>query len=241
MKEWFLTTGGDPFTLFGTSHLVVLVIYLLLAFILLYFRREIRSHHSLFQSIRWILFTQLIASEVFYQLWTFTHGIWLDNLPFHLCGVAGIVGAIALLTWNKNMITIAFFIGLFPALMALITPDLQYDIPNFRYFKFFIHHISISLTSLFLAVTSPAGTITLKRMLQTYLYLVIYAFFIGLVINPWLDANYLFLARPPASASPLDWFGSGIWYILNLGLVALIVFFLQYHAHRFVEKQDQKR
>ncbi len=37
--------------------------------------------------------------------------------------------------------------------MALITPELPYDYPHFRYWKFFIHHIVISWSSIFLVVT----------------------------------------------------------------------------------------
>lgn len=236
MKEWFLTVGGNPFPAFGTSHVIMLLIYFVLAILLLYFQSDIRSNKKAYQRIRWILFTLLIVCEVSYQSWTATHGIWLYNLPFHLCGVAGIVGALALWTLNRSLIAISFFIGLIPALFALITPDLLYDFPNFRFFKFFIHHIAISLTSLFLAIISTEGTITANGMLKTYAYLVIYALFTGFIINPWLNANYLFLAHPPEISSPLDWFGSGLLYYLNLGIVCFIVFTLQYFLYRFFIK-----
>ena len=160
------------------------------------------------------------------------------NLPFHLCGIAGLVGATALFTLNKKPMVITFYIALIPALLALLTPDLPYDFPNFRYFKFFIHHITISLTAIFVAIiASKSQAITLKGMLETYLYLVIYAFLVGLVINPWLNANYLFLSHPPVSATPLDWFGSGIWYQLNLGIACFIVFFLQFLSYRPLQRK----
>lgn len=238
MKEWFLTVSGEPFTPFGTSHLLVLLLYLAGACLLIYFHREIKTNSKLFQWIRWVLFCLLIISEVSYQIWTAYHGIWLHNLPFHLCGVAGIIGALALLTLNHRLIAVTFFIALIPAFLALLTPETPYEFPNFRFFKFFIHHIAISLTGLFFAVTSRHGVITGKRMIETYLYLVAYALFVGFIINPWLDANYLYLSHPPEVASPLDWFGSGIWYRLNLGIVCFLVFTLQYLGYRWWQRSS---
>lgn len=238
MKDWFLTLGGEPFITFGTSHFIMLAIYLLVVFLILYFHREIRANNRIFQSIRWLLFIFLITSEATYQTWTATHGIWQDNLPFHLCGVAGLVGALALLTLNKKLISVAFFIGLIPAFAALITPDLPFDFPNFRFFKFFIHHIAISVTSIFLAVTMKDNIITLKSMLHTYIYLVVYAFIVGLFINPWLNANYLYLEGPPNTNTPLSLLGNGFWYLINLHILAFVVFYLQFLSFRFFKKMN---
>lgn len=219
----------------------MLLIYVVCLFLLVIYSKKIRSNPSIYAAIRWLLLTLLISSEIIYQIWTSIHEIWMDNLPFHLCGVAGIVGAVALVTLKKEWIAITFFIALIPALLALLTPDLLYDFPNFRYFKFFIHHIAISLTAVFLAVTSRPGTITFKTMLTTYLLLVGYALFVGIIINPQLNANYLYLSRPPAIASPLDWFGSGIWYRLNLGLITFIVFYLQLITYQAMERKVHVR
>ncbi|MHA6253157.1 YwaF family protein [Oceanobacillus sp. CAU 1775] len=237
MKEWFLTLKGDAFVTFGTSHFIMLAIYFIIVFLLLYFQGTIRSNKRISNSIRWILFILLIASEVSYQTWTATHGIWRENLPFHLCGVAGIVGAIALLTMNRHLIPIAFFIGLVPAFAALITPDLLFDFPNFRFFKFFIHHIAISVTSIYLAIVMKPPFITFKSLLYTYFYLVLYAFFIGLLINPWLDANYLYLEGTPVTSSPLDLLGEGFWYRINLGILAFVVFLAQFYIYRFLKRK----
>lgn len=234
MKEWFLTLSGEPFISFGTSHIIMLVIYFILVFLILYFHRIIKDNKPIFQILRWFLFILLIGSEITYQLWTATHGIWKENLPFHLCGIASLTGAFALLTLNRKLIAITFFIGLIPAFAALITPELPYDFPNFRFFKFFIHHIAISITSLFLAITSnDNNTITLKSMIHTFLYLVVYAFLIGFIINPWLDANYLYLSHTPNANTPLDFLGRGFWYRINLGILCVIVFYIQYRCYQF--------
>lgn len=238
MIDWFLTLRGDTFTAFGFSHIFMLILYIICVFLLLLFHREIKTNTKIFQRIRWFLFVLLVGSEIIYQTWTAFHGIWVYHLPFHLCGVASLVGAIALFTLNRKLMVTTFFIGFIPAFLALITPELPYDFPNFRYFKFFIHHIAISTTSVFIAVTAKPGTITFKNMLHTYTILIIYALYVGFIINPWLEANYLYLSSPPIVATPLDWFGNGIWYRINLGLVAFIVFLLQFLTFRWLKKRE---
>lgn len=241
MKDWFLTLKGETFITFGTSHFIMLAIYFLIVFLLLYFQRDIRANKKISESIRWLLFILLVGSEVTYQTWTATHGIWQYNLPFHLCGVAGIIGAIALLTMNRQLITVAFFIGLIPAFAALITPELPFDFPNFRFFKFFIHHIAISVTSIYLVIIMKPAIITFKSMLYTYFYLLLYALFVGLLINPWLDANYLYLNGQPTTGSPLDLLGSGFWYPINLCLLAFAVFTIQFLIYRFLKNKQIKK
>ena len=237
MKEWFLTESGETFITFGPSHLIMLSIYFISVILILVFRKQIQSNPTIFQMLRWLFFILLIGSEITYQSWTATHGIWKDNLPFHLCGIASLTGAFALLTLNKKLIAVTFFIGLIPAFAALLTPELPYDFPNFRYFKFFIHHMTISLTSIFLAVTSKPDSITFKSMMHTFLYLVIYASLIGFVINPWLDANYLYLSHTPTASTPLDLLGTGAWYRINLGILAIVVFFIQLICYRFLRRK----
>src|SRR5699024_4898036 len=168
--------NGEPFTAFDTSHLMALIIYLLGIVIFLSFSKKVLNHATIYNTIRWGLFSLLIFSEVSYQTYTALNGIWSlgEHMFLHLCGVAGITGAIALVNHNKKLIQITFFIGLIPSFLALITPELPYDFPHYRYLKFFIHHITISWTSLFLVVSNHV-TITFKSFLKTYGYLLIYA------------------------------------------------------------------
>ncbi|UJL46604.1 TIGR02206 family membrane protein [Virgibacillus sp. NKC19-16] len=225
MKEWFSDIHGEPFIAFGSSHITVLIIYFVGLITLLLTYKRILTNPSTYNFIRWTLFVLLILSELSYQVWTAANGIWnlRDHMPLHLCGIAGITGAIALVTHNKKLITITFFIGFVPAFLALMTPELPYDYPHFRFWKFFIHHMAISWVSIFLVLTN-AVKITFKSTMQAYGYLLLYAAIIGYFINPVLDSNYLYLSHTPSANTPLDLLGSGVWYYINLCLLALVVF-----------------
>ncbi|WP_083334839.1 YwaF family protein [Sediminibacillus halophilus] len=111
-------------------------------------------------------------------------------------------------------------------MLALITPDLPYGAEHFRFWKFFLHHIAISWTGIFLVLSIPIR-ITLASMLRAFLFLVSYALVVGVLINPLTGANYLYLARPAADTL-LNHFGSGIIYYINLVTATFVAFVLLY-------------
>ncbi|GAA0594246.1 TIGR02206 family membrane protein [Virgibacillus siamensis] len=231
---------GEPFTAFGLSHLIMLAIYFFGIILFFISRKKIRSKSTLYNIIRWLLFGILVFSEIIYHIWAAVNGIWSlrEHIPLHLCGITGITGAIALFNHNKKLIRITFFFGLIPAFLAVVTPELPYDFPHFRYWKFFIHHIVISWVSLFLAAANSIE-ITLKSLLESYGYILLYAALIGFFVNPVLGSNYLYLADTPTADTPLDLLGSGLMYYFNLCLLAFIVFFIQYKVYNFFMRNKQ--
>ncbi|WP_164670727.1 TIGR02206 family membrane protein [Virgibacillus doumboii] len=235
-----LTLGGTPFVAFGPSHITVLVIYFTGIVLFTIAFRKIMDNTYLYNTIRWILFILLLISEVSYQTWTAITGIWSlsEHMPLHLCGIAGITGMIALITYNKKLIQITFFIGLIPAFLALVTPELPYDFPHYRFWKFFVHHLSISWVSIFLVATSSVK-VTLKSMLETYGYLLLFAFIIGVFFNPIMESNYLYLSHTPTASTPLDLLGNGFWYYFNLCLLAIVVFFIQLQVYKLFTRKKE--
>lgn len=239
MGDIFLEAHGEPFIAFGLSHGIALFIYFAGIAVFLLLAKKVLNSPNAYNTIRWSLFALLILSEVSYQTYTALNGIWSlrEHIFLHLCGIAGITAAIALVNHHKRLIVITFFIGLVPAFLALVTPELPYDFPHYRYWKFFVHHITISLTSLFLVVFNNV-TITFRSFLKTYGYLLIYAAFIGFLVNPLLGSNYLYLSHTPTASTPLDLLGSGIWYYVNLCLLAFAAFFAQYLVYRVITRKN---
>lgn len=233
MDSWFGATSTYGFTLFATSHLIALTIAFVGFVALLAVKKLLTENLRFFQWLRWSLFSLLFFSEVTYQYWALSNGVWrFDNqMPLHLCGIASLVAMIGLVTMRPLWIRLSFYLGVFPAFLALVTPELPYDFQHFRFWKFFIHHIAISWACLFLALSRPT-LITLRSVFTTYGLLLIYAAVIGFLINPWSDANFLFLTQRPTTTSPLDFFGQGVWYYINLCLITLGLFTLQYFLFR---------
>ncbi|WP_449343033.1 YwaF family protein [Thalassobacillus hwangdonensis] len=224
MNEWFEVGSDYTFYSYGTSHIITLIAFSLMILFFLTCSRWIQSHRTVMNGIRYTLVVILFASEVSYQTWAATNGVWntADHLPLHLCGIASFLAIIALLTYHTKLIQIVFFIGIVPAMMAVITPDLPFDYQHFRFWKFFLHHMAITWASVFLIMMTPVK-ITWKSMFETFGYLVMYAILMG-ILNTRIDSNYLYLNNTPESGTPLNVLGDGIWYIVNLTLLTFSIF-----------------
>lgn len=229
MGSWFGATSTSTFVPFSVSHVLMLIL-VLAGFVFLIARKtQLRSSPAFFSQLRWSLFALLLISEISYQVWAFSNEVWSfsGHVPLHLCGIASLTAMIGLVTLRSFWIKISFFIGILPAFLALITPELPHDFHHFRFWKFFIHHMSIPWACLFLALWKPS-TITFRSVFTVYSLLVIYALIIGFLVNPFTGSNYLYLSQLPDATTPLSFFGSGIWYYLNLGITALLLFLGQY-------------
>lgn len=233
MENWFAATSTYSFDPFSFSHLLALVIAFTGLIVLISAKNQLREKKKLFQLMRWTLFAFLFLSEISYQYWAITNKVWSfsEQMPLHLCGIASLTAMIGLLTMRSFWIQISFYIGIIPAFLALITPELPYDYQHFRFWKFFIHHTSISWACLFLALSRPSA-ITMRSVFSVYALLLAYAAFIGFLINPITESNYLYLMQRPTTTSPLDFFGDGLWYYINLCLTTLTLFFCQYLLFR---------
>ncbi|MCP2035737.1 putative integral membrane protein (TIGR02206 family) [Planomicrobium sp. HSC-17F08] len=229
MENWFGATSTSAFQPFSVSHLIMLAIAASGLVFLMARKKQLRESSSFFLQLRWTLFILLFVSEISYQTWAISSGVWRfsGHVPLHLCGIASVTALIGLVTLRPFWIQVSFFIGVFPALLTLITPELPYDYQHFRFWKFFIHHMSIPWACLFLALWKPSA-ITFRSVFLVYSLLVLYALLIGLMINPLTGSNYLYLSQLPQATTLLSFFGNGIWYYLNLGMAALLLFLGQY-------------
>ncbi|TWT04389.1 TIGR02206 family membrane protein [Planococcus sp. CPCC 101016] len=233
MENWFAATSTYSFDPFSFSHLLALAIAFTGLIVLISAKNQLRKKKKLFQLMRWTLFAFLFLSEISYQYWAITNKVWSfsEQMPLHLCGIASLTAMIGLLTMRPLWIQISFYIGIIPAFLALITPELPYDYQHFRFWKFFVHHTSISWACLFLALSRPSA-ITMRSVFSVYALLLACAALIGFLINPITESNYLYLMQRPTTTSPLDFFGDGLWYYINLCLITLILFFCQYLLFR---------
>ncbi|RDY72627.1 hypothetical protein DXT76_00845, partial [Halobacillus trueperi] len=128
MEAWFSEQIDQTFTTFGSSHTWMLSIYLVVSLVILLMHQTLKNSSVLHNIVRYSLLFLLIISEISYQTWTIMHGLWMEgsHLPLHLCGIASLLGVAALITYHPKLIKITFFIGILPAAIALITPDIPH-------------------------------------------------------------------------------------------------------------------
>ncbi len=186
--------------------------------------------------IRYTLAIILLMSELSLYIWYVYTGVWdpIDSLPFQLCSISLFLSIIMLITRSYFLFEVTYFLGIGGALQAMLTPELAYDFPHYRYFHFFLAHIVIILASLYMLWYEnfrPTG----KSVWKAFVALNVIAFIV-FFINKETGGNYMFLARKPMNTSLIDFLGPYPWYIVSLEVVALIMFFILYLP--FIRKKN---
>ena len=223
------------FHAFGTSHLIVIFLTIVLPFALAFAVRRTKSRfleRSICLTISALLFVNYVA-----YLFVARHfGVtaWQKALPLQLCDWAMFVIIGALWTGNRRWLELAYFWGIGGTLQALLTPNLRYGFPDLRFISFFVAHSGIIIGIVFLMLVygfrpSPRGI--LRTFFWTELYFVV-AFSIDLVTGE----NYGFLLHKPEAASLLDFLSD--WrplYLIEFHLLAWAFFCVLYAPFAIVD------
>lgn len=222
--------------LFSASHLISLCVTLALLLFLFLFRNK----SWMKRGGRWLILLGLAGSEIWLNYWYLSTNMWdiRYTLPFQLCSISLYLCVWMLLMRQKWVFEVVYFLGVGGALQALLTPELFYDFPHFRFLHFFIAHISIIL-AVFYMLWVEKFQVKFKSVWKAFAALNVIALVVFLV-NRLTGGNYMFLAQKPTNASLIDFLGPYPWYILTLELVVLIIFLLLFAPFFIKEKTKTK-
>jgi hypothetical integral membrane protein (TIGR02206 family) len=235
-----LTYTGAPFSLFGTAHIVALLI-VLGASVLTAVLFSGRDRPRLREGFRYGLIGLHAINLISWNWWQAAVGIWSPafSLPLQICTLSGWLCILLLRNKNALLYQVLYFWGFAGAGHALFTPDLGgYGFPHYCFWVFFSAHGAIIVTVIF--VTCAEGlrlrwsSIWKAALLTNALMLLVAP------VNLLTGGNYLFIARKPDFPSALDYLDPWPWYILGLQCIGIISFGLCYlpfaindwHAHR---------
>ncbi|MYD59632.1 MAG: TIGR02206 family membrane protein, partial [Gemmatimonadetes bacterium] len=118
---------------------------------------------------------------------------------------------------------IVYFWGLVGATNAVVTPQLEFGYPQYRFFQYFIAHGGIVAAALF-ATWGLGMRPTGRSVLRVFVLLNLLAIVL-IGVNLMLESNYMFLCQPPTTKSPF-FFLPWPWYLLFLDGVALVLFYV---------------
>ncbi|MFN7250204.1 MAG: TIGR02206 family membrane protein [Anaerobacillus sp.] len=221
MKPFIFNPGEhiDRNLFLSFEHLMALYIFGALVVWLYLYR-----NHRFMKQTRWILFGTLVISEIGILVWSISTGLWdiRYNLPLHLCTISLLSSSYMLVTSSYRVFEIIYFFGVGGAFQAIITPELFYTFPHFRFLHYFIAHFAIILAILYM-IWVCKFMITFKSALKSFVVLNCIAV-VAFTVNHVTGANYMFLARKPATPSILDWLGPYPYYIVTLEFIAIALF-----------------
>ncbi|WNQ13352.1 TIGR02206 family membrane protein [Paenibacillus aurantius] len=222
------------FTAFSLSHLLAVAALFLAIALMAALRSRLAK-----RPVRLTLAGVLLGTEAALNLWYREQGIWSvqSTLPLELCSITLLLSIVMLVTRSRILYEIVYFAGIAGALQAILTPELGYPFPHFRFFQFFIAHAGIILAALYMTLVEGYRPVP-RSILRVMLFLNGLAVLVW-GIDRWLGANYMFLARKPENASVLDWFGPYPYYLLAEEMLALVLFLLLYWPFAGLRRKKQ--
>jgi len=227
---WFF--GKEPysheFAGFTWLHWTVLGVLVLGMCLTVVFKKKLREQPRVRRFLPLWLGCVAWTLEIVYHWWTYINDLdFVFNLvPLELCYVSLLLTVVLVITRSQAVFEIYYFISL-GAVAALLFPAFgAYGIDHFRFWHYFICHGFITwLTVWFLAVE--------QYRLRRSALLRLMAFmlpFVALVrfIDWYFSVNYMYLAGPTGSSSPLDFLGSGPMYLVKFIGLAVAIFTVMY-------------
>jgi hypothetical integral membrane protein (TIGR02206 family) len=146
------------------------------------------------------------------------------SLPLELCSVTLLLSILMLIFRSRWLYPIILFAGIGGALQAVLTPNLAYAFPHYRFIHFFVAHSAIILAALYMTWIEGLKP-TWKSVGGAMLFLNGLALIVW-IVDDALGANYMFLAGKPSTPSILDVLGPYPLYILAEEAIALLFFSL---------------
>ena len=227
---------NDTFQPYGLAHLVVIALTVTLPFLLAAMVRRTKSPPELEKAIVITISAVLVLNYVVYLLLSGHLGTmtWEQVLPLQLCDWGLVVVVVAMLTGNQRWFEVAYFWGLGGTLQAVLTPNLRFGFPDFRFFSFFVSHCGIIIGVIFLMLARkyrPRPASILRVFAWTEFY-----FVITFAADELTGVNYGFLLHKPEAFSILSFLSD--WrplYLLQLHGVALLFFCVLYAPFAIVD------
>src|SRR5216683_2448407 len=226
---------APEFQPYGLPHLTVIFITIVLPFALAALVRRTKSQR-IERVIIVALSAVLILNYVVYLVFIRSHGAvdWRQMLPMQMCDWGMVVVIVAMLTGNQRWFEVAYFWGIGGTLQAVLTPNLRFGFPDWRFISFFTSHCGIIVGVVFLMLTQKYRPYP-KSILRTFLWSEFY-FVVTLIADELTGFNYGFLLHKPEAFSILSVLSdSRPLYLLQMHGVALLFFLVLYAPFAVVD------
>jgi hypothetical integral membrane protein (TIGR02206 family) len=214
---------------YGLPHLTVIFLTIVLPFALsaiVWCRKSPRVE----KVIIGILSAILVLNYAVYLIFIRSRGIvaWQQMLPMQLCDWGMVVVIVAMWTGNQRWLEVAYFWGIGGTLQAVLTPNLRFGFPDWRFISFFTSHCGIIIGVVFLMLTRRYRPYPMS-IVRVFLWSEFY-FVVTLITDKLTDFNYGFLLGKPEAFSILSFLSdSRPLYLLQMHGLALL-FFLGLYA-----------
>ena len=220
---------APEFQPYGLPHLTVIFLTIVLPFALAAIVQRTRSQR-LEKVIIGMLSAVLLVNYIVYLLFIRSQGLvdWWQMLPMQMCDWGMVVVIVAMWTGSQRWFEVAYFWGIGGTLQAVLTPNLRFGFPDWRFISFFTSHCGIIISVVFLMLTRRYRPYPMS-IVRVWLWSEFY-FVVTLITDEMTGFNYGFVLHKPEAFSILSFLSdSRPLYLLQMHGVALL-FFLGLYA-----------
>lgn len=196
MKEFFTEIGGTPFVLFGSLHMFISIVTIVMALLIFIYRDKLKTLKWK-ENIRYILAGVMFTNMSVYYISKIilkTYD-WKIDLPLHFCFITGFTFMYLLITGNKELYKVIYFFTFVGPITAIIWPDIKFGYDRLIFWQFVISHHFMLLSSMYV-LTVLEYKICKKDILKAYVVgntiVVIMAMFNGI-----FKTNYIMMGQLP--------------------------------------------
>src|SRR6059036_1187921 len=219
---------APEFQPYGLPHLTVIFLTIVLPFALAAIVQRTRSQR-LEKVIIGVLSAVLLVNYIVYLLFIRSQGLvdWWQMLPMQMCDWGMVVVIVAMWTGSQRWFEVAYFWGIGGTLQAVLTPNLRFGFPDWRFISFFTSHSGIIIGVVFLMLTRRYRPYPMS-IVRVWLWSEFY-FVVTLIVDELTGVNYGFLLHKPEAFSILSFLSdSRQLYLLQVHGVALLFFLALY-------------
>ena len=220
---------GTPFELFGSVHLITIVVIIAVTVLLpKFYKNKSEQQKSLMKKVMACIIAAHVIISPYKDLYLLTNPYdWRETVPLHMCDLSEIFLVWFFLGGPRILYLCAFFWGLAGATMAILTPDIPYH--DLDYIFFMVGHGMIVVGIMFATVSlgnRPYAKDILKVVGITLFILLPIVYLLNLLLGA--PANFWYLMAKPAGASLMDGMLDPPFHLLQTAPLAIAMFYLIY-------------
>jgi hypothetical integral membrane protein (TIGR02206 family) len=209
---------------YGLPHLIVIFLTVVSPVVLAAIVWRTKSWR-VERTIITLLSAILVLNYVAYLIFIRSRGVvsWQQMLPLQLCDWGMVVVIVAMWTGNHRWFEVAYFWGIGGTLQAVLTPNLRFGFPDWRFISFFTSHSCVIIGVVFLMLTRRYRPYPMS-IVRVFLWSEFY-FVVTLIADELTGFNYGFLLHKPEAFSILSFLSdSRPLYLVQMHGVALLFF-----------------
>lgn len=242
-KGFFGYGQEGNFKYWSFAHFAPLILLGLCIFLIVFYRKKL-SEMKREGTFRFVFgFIILLVEMSYFWRLTYVGGTYVTKLPLQFCQWSCILSAFMIMSKNKKLYDICYFMvftgGLFPLIMpAVITTT---GPAYYRYYQFWLEHILPILAVIYMTFVHKYRP-TWMSMVWAVCFVAFLTVF-AVIANVTIEgAQYFYLTGTQYGASIMDVLPQSMWLRLPIyGAIMLVMFFLAYLPFFVMDLVKKKR